>query len=177
MKLATLGVVLSLITAHSLGAQDPEHHQSGYAHSQSAEVPSLTTDEVTELRAGQGMALARPAELSHFPGPRHTLDHAADIRLEGAQGRRIEEILTEMTRSAVALGERIIQAEGDLFELFQGGAPSVERISTMVAHIAELRGGLRTVHLRAHLQTRAVLTPEQVRTYDRLRGYGGEGHQ
>ena len=176
MRFVTLVVVSSLVAAHSLVAQEPDHHQSGYAHGQSVEVPSLTTDEVTELREGQGMGLARPAELSHFPGPKHTLELAADLPLDRAQSRRIEEIRTEMTRSAVALGEQIIQAEGHLFELFQSGAPAIERVSTMVGHIAELRGALRTVHLRAHLQTRSVLTPEQLRAYDRLRGYGTERH-
>ncbi len=34
-----------------------------------------------------------------------------------------------------------------------------------------LEGELATAHLAAHLKTAAVLSPEQVETYDRLRGY------
>lgn len=176
MRFACLGVAMSLVTTPSLAAQEPDHHQSGYVHGQSLDVPSLTTDEVTELREGHGMGLARPAELSHFPGPKHALELAAELRLDAAQRLRIEEIRTEMTQSAVALGGRIITGEIHLFELFQGGAPTFERVSTMVGHVAELRGQLRAVHLSAHVLTRAVLTAEQLRSYDRLRGYGTEGH-
>ena len=40
-----------------------------------------------------------------------------------------------------------------------------------VEAIAALQGKLRAAHLRAHLATRAALTPEQVAQYDVLRGY------
>ena len=35
------------------------------------------------------------------------------------------------------------------------------------------RGELRAVHLRAHLETAAVLSAEQTAAYVRMRGYGG----
>jgi hypothetical protein len=40
-----------------------------------------------------------------------------------------------------------------------------------VSEIARLYGELRFIHLAAHLSTRAILTADQVATYDRLRGY------
>ena len=42
----------------------------------------------------------------------------------------------------------------------------------MTAAIADLQGRLRTVHLSAHLDTRALLNPDQITRYEHLRGYG-----
>jgi hypothetical protein len=39
-----------------------------------------------------------------------------------------------------------------------------------------MQGQLRLVHLRAHLAQRAILTAEQVRRYDTLRGYNTSSH-
>ena len=50
----------------------------------------------------------------------------------------------------------------------------------LVRDLAEKRGELQEVHLRAHLETARVLTASQVREYNALRGYGaghGEGHE
>jgi len=44
-------------------------------------------------------------------------------------------------------------------------------LRTAVNEAARLRAELREAHLRAHLATRLVLTPEQVARYDALRGY------
>ena len=41
----------------------------------------------------------------------------------------------------------------------------------MTAGIGGLAGRLRAVHLAAHVKMRAVLSDEQVRAYDALRGY------
>jgi hypothetical protein len=48
--------------------------------------------------------------------------------------------------------------------------------SQRVPNIATIQGQLRTVHLRAHLAQRNVLTPEQRRHYDALRGYEAPSH-
>jgi hypothetical protein len=38
-----------------------------------------------------------------------------------------------------------------------------------------MQGELRTVHLRAHLEMSRVLSTEQIKKYDELRGYAGKG--
>ncbi len=50
-----------------------------------------------------------------------------------------------------------------------------EELGRRVRAIAELRGRLRLAHLEAHLETAALLTPEQRQRYHHLRGHG-EGH-
>jgi hypothetical protein len=47
-----------------------------------------------------------------------------------------------------------------------------DRLAGETAGIAELQGRLRSVHLAAHLETRALLNPEQIALYQHLRGYG-----
>ena len=43
--------------------------------------------------------------------------------------------------------------------------------ANLSAEIATLRGQLRWAHLQAHLEVAAALAPQQIATYDRLRGY------
>jgi hypothetical protein len=40
-----------------------------------------------------------------------------------------------------------------------------------VSEIGALQSDLRATHLKAHLETKAVLRPEQISRYDALRGY------
>jgi len=44
-------------------------------------------------------------------------------------------------------------------------------LASLVKEASRLEGELRFVHLKAHVELRAVLTPEQVARYDALRGY------
>ena len=47
---------------------------SPYRGQTSTEIRGLTENEISELRQGHGMGLARAAELNGYPGPRHVLD-------------------------------------------------------------------------------------------------------
>jgi hypothetical protein len=46
-------------------------------------------------------------------------------------------------------------------------------LTAETAAIGEIQGRLRAVHLAAHLETRAILSAQQVAQYDKLRGYDG----
>lgn len=150
-----------------------QHEHSPYAHEQSSEVASLTPDELAQLRNGDGMGVARPAELNHFPGPKHVLELAAELELNSEQRARTEEIFAEMQEQARALGGEIIEAERHLNMRFANAHIDEALLRDATTSIAELYGRLRFTHLRAHLLMTALLTPEQVEAYDRLRGYGG----
>jgi len=56
---------------------------------------------------------------------------------------------------------------------FESGVVKDPITIQQTATIAELYGQLRFTHLRAHLLVTALLTPEQIGEYDRLRGYSG----
>ncbi len=72
------------------------------------------------------------------------------------------------TVSAVAQGTQILEAEVRLDRMFAAdAAPSELRVQ--VERIAALRAELRWIHLDAHLNTRTLLTAEQLRRYAHLR--------
>lgn len=147
------------------------HELSSYAHSRGAEVVSLTDEEVRALRQGEGMGLARAAELNHFPGPRHLLDLASDLSLNAAQVRQIRAIHDRMKSQAVAKGEDIIMAEKHLADLFAFGDPSARKMTQITQHLGTMRGQLQAIHLLAHIEAARELSAVQIREYDRLRGY------
>jgi Spy/CpxP family protein refolding chaperone len=154
-------------------SQDPMDHSqhSHYAGRETSEIPALTDDEIAELRAGEGMGTALPAELNHYPGPRHVLDMADDLALTAEQRARTEEIFTAMQQQAQDLGNRIIDAERQLNMRFQHGHIDADVLREQTATIATLYGELRATHLGAHLQMKELLSAEQVARYDELRGY------
>ena len=169
---AGAGWILAAAAAGPLAGQH-EHggHASPYAGQQTSEIPSLTERELEDLRTGAGMGLARPAELNHYPGPKHVLELAGDLGLSADQLTRIEEIHRRMEDAAVEAGAAVIDAERTLNARFSHGHIDEASLDEAVALTAELSGRLRFVHLRAHLETAGVLTPEQIAEYDRLRGY------
>jgi hypothetical protein len=119
---------------------------------------------------------ARPGCWGMTP-PRRIL--AADVRGAALLGYPVWEIpliaLLGVGMSAVAkpLGIEIVTAEQRLDRAFASGSIDRDTLRAQTAAIAELQGKLRAVHLAAHLETRALLTPDQIARYDALRGYGG----
>lgn len=161
--------VFAIASASAL-AQHP-HTASPHAHAQSAEVPSLTPDEVRALRNGDGMGLARAAELNHFPGPKHLLDFRAELKLSDVQTKQIEAIHRKMRTQAITKGEDILHAEIRLANLFASGSPVPAQVNRATGHLGMLRGQLQAIHLLAHIESARELTPGQIEAYDRLRGY------
>ena len=147
------------------------HGTSPYAHSRDADVPSLSPHEVRELRNGEGMGLARAAELNHFPGPKHLLELAPELGLSDVQIGRIQAIHRKMKANAIAKGEGILEAELHLANLFASGQPSAEVLTRITGHLGLMRGQLQAIHLLAHIEAASELTDEQIESYDRLRGY------
>ncbi|MGB7622731.1 MAG: hypothetical protein WBN92_10320, partial [Terriglobia bacterium] len=142
-----------------------------------AQVKTLAQEQLQSLLGGEGMGMAKAAELNHYPGPRHVLDLASALQLSKDQIAQSQVIYDEMHQKAVALGEQIIQHERVLDHLFEVQDVSPDRVRTLVAEIAVLQGQLRSVHLLAHVAEKQVLSPEQVERYVELRtNPGPTGH-
>ena len=77
-----------------------------------------------------------------------------------------------MTAEVVPLGERLIAEEATLDRKFASRAVTPASLDAATADIGRTQAALRAAHLRYHLTTVEVLTPEQVRRYGELRGYG-----
>lgn len=176
-KRAACGWVLAaMVLAEPTGAQNHQPMQHEQHHSPNAEqepsgIASLSRQELDDLLAGAGMGLARPAELNQYPGPKHVLELAADLELDARQRERVETIRLEMLEEAQRLGKVIVEKEQHLDRRFAHRHIDEATLHELTAEIAHLYGELRFVHLRAHHQTREVLTADQVAAYDRLRGY------
>lgn len=170
---ALVGVVA---LAGPAAAQHEEHEghdaASPYVADRSAVVQTLAAEEVAGLLEGEGMGLALPAELNGYPGPRHVLDLADSLALTAEQEDRTRTVFEAMRARAIELGRAIVDAERGLDAAFaEGAAPSSLEAGAM--EMARLRGELRWVHLRAHLEVAEILTRHQRHQYHRLRGYGG----
>jgi hypothetical protein len=170
MKLSSglMSIVLSVTVVAPAVAIVQHTHSPGQT---AGTISTLTEEQVTQLRAGEGMGFAKAAELNHYPGPRHVLDLAKELGLTAGQAERIRAIQTRMHEEAVRLGEQVIAAEASLDQHFKHRHVSDESIRTMTLELGRLQGELRAVHLRAHLQTAEVLANDQVARYDELRGY------
>jgi len=162
----------ALMLAAAPVAAQHTHPMPQYAERERSEIAALTPQQLEELRAGTGMGMALPAELNHFPGPKHALEWADSLGLSEAQRMRLEAIRTKMSEEAVRLGEQVIEAERELDRRFAHAHIDSQTLAELTTRIAGLYGRLRYVHLAAHLETRALLTPEQIEAYDRVRGYG-----
>lgn len=153
-------------------AQDHEHHQ----HHAERGPQALTDERVEGLLAGEGLGYALPAELNSHPGPRHVLDLEDELDLSQEQVEAVTRIFEEMNERARELGARLVEAEGDLDDLFRGGSAEAGEVEALVHSIGQLEAELRYAHLEAHLRTTELLTDEQIRRYDEERGHG-HGHE
>jgi Spy/CpxP family protein refolding chaperone len=143
-----------------------------YAGEQTRTIKALSDEDVRALRNGEGMGLAKAAELNGYPGPAHVRALGKQLRLSTDQLRQISAIFDRMSVAAKSLGAEMIDREQALDQLLVKGEITPACLATEVAAIAELNGRLRAVHLAAHLKTRALLEPEQLALYRQLRGYG-----
>jgi Spy/CpxP family protein refolding chaperone len=157
-----------------------QHHQAPpaaaapahpYAGLERRAIKALSAQQVEDLRAGRGMALALAAELNGYPGPMHVLEHAEALRLAPAQRARAEALRDGMAAEARAIGARIVTLEEELDALFARGEADAGRLAALTAALGGLQGRLREVHLATHIAMREALTPDQRRAYARLRGY------
>jgi hypothetical protein len=166
-----LAAVVMALFAGTAMAQDHPHKHAPYAGMQTGAVKALTEQQIADLRAGRGMGLALPAELNGYPGPLHVLELADGLSLDADQRRRIQHLYETMKAEAVAVGERLIDAEATLDLAFRDRSITPDRLAELTAHLGRLQGELRGVHLKYHLTTAALLSAEQSKRYAELRGY------
>lgn len=121
------------------------------------------------------MGLARPADINGYPGPLHALEQADALALTDEQRRAIQSLFDQMRTEASSLGEEFLGQYGGLELSFRNGTITPEALSERTGEIGRIEGALRATHLKYHLATRAVLTPDQIGAYMKLRGYTNEG--
>jgi hypothetical protein len=177
--MARLWIVMAA-TFVAVGTAQAQHASpSPYSGMEARQIKALSDQQIADLRAGRGMGLALSAELNGYPGPIHVLELGDQLGLSGEQRTRVQELHAAMRAATVPLGERLIAQEADLDRHFATKAVTPASLQAAAAEIGATQGALRGAHLLYHLSTLEVLTPEQVRRYGELRGYGfsaGHGH-
>jgi Spy/CpxP family protein refolding chaperone len=188
LTLAIVGAACSLAVAGEATPSAVTGHQgsggfsaspvhSPYAAHPGAAATGLLPEEVDGLVNGKGMALALAAEVNGYPGPRHVLDaaDAGQLVLQPEQRAAVERLNAQMLAGAKAKGQEILEAEAHLAQRFRHGHIDEASLRETLNRIGQLRIELRFIHLRTHLTTRALLTPDQIARYNAARGYDGAG--
>jgi hypothetical protein len=147
--------------------------QTPYAGMQTRPIKAISEQQMAELRAGRGMGLALAAELNGYPGPSHVLELADKLELSADQHADVQRLFDQMKAEAIPLGSKLIEQETELDQQFAGHTVTPESLRASTAAVAVTEGALRETHLKYHLSTVAILTPDQMLRYAELRGYGG----
>jgi hypothetical protein len=166
-----MALCFAALAQHTAFAQHPA--PSPYQGQEAREIKALSPEDVRALATGEGMGLAKPAELNGYPGPAHVLQLADALGLSPTQRASVQAIQDRMKQSAVTTGLRIVALEQELDRAFAERAIDPASLQHKVESIAQLQGELRAIHLRAHLETLPVLSQHQAHQYQVLRGYNG----
>lgn len=151
--------------------------RSPYAGQPVREIKALSAGQIADYLAGNGMGLARAAELNGYPGPAHVLELAGALELNAAQRASTQALFDTMQARAMRLGKALVHAERALDRDFAERTIDPDRLAQATAHIASLHARLRQVHLEAHLEQRQLLSAQQVAKYAELRGYANDSVQ
>lgn len=172
MKIRTI-VAAVLFCGTAALAQQP------YAGMETRAIKALSDQQIADLKAGRGMGLALAAELNGYPGPVHAIELADKIGLSPDQIEKLRDLFEAMKAETIPLGIQLIAAEKTLDDAFAGKTVTLASLDADTQRIGAIQARLRAAHLKYHLSTIAVLTPEQGETYKELRGYSGAapGHQ
>ena len=86
-----------------------------------------------------------------------------------------------MKERAITLGKQLVEKEQELDRQFANESINEVILNTLLSEIGTLQAKIRYVHLRAHLEQKALLTKHQIHQDEQLRGYGppnggGKGH-
>ena len=158
--------ILAVLTATNALAQSP------YAGFQSRPIKALSEQQIADLKAGRGMGLALPAELNGYPGPAHILELSDKLALSPDKKTRMLKLFSDMKAEAVPVGAKLIEQETALDQQFVSRSITPERLKAATAEIGVTQAELRNTHLKYHLETAQILSPQQMMQYAELRGYG-----
>src|SRR3954452_5238324 len=108
MKAAVLALVVSLLMSAAVAA---DNSAAPYGGQQARTIKALSDDDIAALRKGEGMGMAKAAELNGYPGPAHVLQLAGQLGLSEAQRQDVQVIFDRMSASAKPLGGELLAQE------------------------------------------------------------------
>jgi Spy/CpxP family protein refolding chaperone len=166
-------VAISLNPLKIIAASEPEY-KSKYIGQEKRDIKSLSNEDIKELRAGAGWGLAKAAELNGLPGPKHILEMKKEIELTAEQEKVVIALFKDMNKEAIGLGNKLIEYEEELNNRFAERNIDEKMLDQLLEKISETYKSLRYTHLSAHLKTPSLLTENQIKKYNKLRGYSSD---
>jgi Spy/CpxP family protein refolding chaperone len=163
--------LIVLLLAFALSESSRAEHPQPYAGMESRMIKALSDQQIADLKSGRGMGLALAAELNGYPGPKHVLELADQLGLTVPQRKTVQQWFDAMKAETIPLGEQLLVKEADLDRQFAARTVTPASLKIATSAIGEVQSKLREAHLRYHLATAALLTPEQMQRYGELRGY------
>jgi Spy/CpxP family protein refolding chaperone len=148
-------------------------HNTPYAGQEARPIKALSNDEQSALTEGRGMGLAKAAELNGYPGPMHVVELSQKLALTPEQHSASERLMKEHKARARDMGAQLVDAERALDRLFAEREADAAAVDAATRRVGELQATLRAEHLKTHLAQTALLQPQQIASYQTLRGYGG----
>jgi hypothetical protein len=127
-------LAICILGAPVLAADMPATPCAG--RQQARTINALSDAEIAALRKGEGMGMAKAAELNGYLGPVHALGLAAQLRLAESQRRDVTAIFDRMSAAAKPLGGELIAHEQAFDRLFATGAVTPERFAVETATMA-----------------------------------------
>ncbi|MHC4184120.1 MAG: Spy/CpxP family protein refolding chaperone [Planctomycetota bacterium] len=178
MKQICIGTALAIVaisfnSSMAITASEPEY-KSKYMGQEKREIKSLSKNDIRELRAGAGWGLAKAAELNGLPGPKHILEMKKEIALTSEQETMVNDLYKEMNNKAIELGNKLIDLERELNKRFAERNIDEYSLDELLIKISETYKSLRYTHLSAHLRAPNILTENQIKKYNTLRGYSSD---
>jgi Spy/CpxP family protein refolding chaperone len=142
-----------------------------YAGLESRAIKTLSDQQVADLNAGSGMGLALAAELNGYPGPMHAIELAERLGLSPDQVAKLKGLFDTMKAETVPIGMTLVSQERALNEDFARKTVTPASLEANTQKIGATQAALRAAHLKYHLATADILTADQVKRYNALRGY------
>ncbi|MBR1198075.1 periplasmic heavy metal sensor [Bradyrhizobium sp. AUGA SZCCT0240] len=168
MKIVATAITVLALASTAAMAQSP------YAGMQGRSIKALSAQQIDDLRAGRGMGLALAAELNGYPGPMHVLELSDKLALSAAQKQRIQTLFETMKAEATPIGLSLIEQESALDRQFAGRSITSDALREATTKIGQTQAELRNAHLKYHLETAQILSPDQMKQYAQLRGYASD---
>jgi hypothetical protein len=165
MKAVATTITILILASTAAPAQSP------YAGMQTRPIKALSAQQIDDLRAGRGMGLALAAELNGYPGPAHVLELSDKLALLPSQKEQVQKLFESMKAESTPIGARLIEQESSLDQRFASRSITPDALKDATANIGATQAELRNAHLKYHLETAQILSPDQMKKYADLRGY------
>lgn len=132
---------------------------------------ALTDRQYTDLRQGNEMDMGMVAELNGYPSPLQVSKYEKELALNPNQKIQLKKIIDAWKFKTKEMGQFILKEEAKLDNLFSSGKATDGSVIYFTNQLGLFTGELRNAHLQAHLKTRNILTPAQIKKYNILMGY------